>query len=99
MVVNWVTWMSFELVVNWVVNWMLLEQGRRRCPLWSKMVRKGSDKVRDASIPVVCGSLTQPQAGEEPRTRSQEVSKATKRRKQRSCLVTSRRTVMTRANE
>ena len=62
-----------KLVVNWVVNWMLLEQGRRRCPLWSKMVRKGSDKVRDASNPVVCGSLTQPQAGEEPRTRSQGV--------------------------
>ena len=62
-----------KLVVNWVVNWMLLEQGRRRCPVWSKMVRKGSDKVRDASNPVVCGSLTQPQAGEEPRTRSQGV--------------------------
>ena len=30
-------------------------------------------KVRDASNPVVCGSLTQPQAGEEPRTRSQGV--------------------------
>ena len=62
-----------KLVVNWVVNWMLLEQGRRRCQVVVKNGQKWSDKVRDASNPVVCGSLTQPQAGEEPRTRSQGV--------------------------
>ena len=52
---------------------MLLEQGRRRCPVWSECVLIGSDQVRDASNQVVCGSLTQPQAGKEARTCSQGV--------------------------
>ena len=77
---------------------MLLEQGRRMCPVWSECVLIGSDQVRDASNQVVCGSLTQPQAGEEPRTRSQGV----KGREEAKAEVVSGhfgRTVMTRANE